>query len=168
MEELTRNAKGALAEAEIAAEAVRHGWVVLRPDNEGRRYDLVIDTGPHLLRVQCKWGRLLDDVIVVRTSTSRHTPRGYVSTTYTADEIDVLAVYCGALDRCFALAASDIAGVRQVHLRPGAAKNNQRTGVRMADAHPLGAVAQLGERRAGSAKVRGSSPLSSTGSTKAA
>jgi hypothetical protein len=31
----------------------------------------------------------------------------------------------------------------------------------MAGDYPLGAVAQLGERRAGSAKVRGSSPLSS-------
>jgi hypothetical protein len=38
--------KGAIAEAAITAVAVELGFVVLRPLVEGRRYDLVIDTGP--------------------------------------------------------------------------------------------------------------------------
>lgn len=50
---------------------------------------------------------------------------------------------------------------RALHLRLSPAKNNQRSRVIMADSFRLGAVAQLGERRAGSAKARGSSPLSS-------
>jgi hypothetical protein len=57
-----------------------------------------------------------------------------------------------------------------IHLRLAPARNDQRKLVRLADDFDLakmldriGAVAQLGERRAGSAKVRGSSPLSSTG-----
>src|SRR5919197_540951 len=41
--------KGAIAEAVITAEAVKLGFVVLRPFPEGRRYDVVIDTGPRLL-----------------------------------------------------------------------------------------------------------------------
>jgi hypothetical protein len=45
--------KGAIAEAAITAAAVELGFVVLRPLVEGRRYDLIIDTGPELLRVQC-------------------------------------------------------------------------------------------------------------------
>jgi hypothetical protein len=48
--------KGAIAETTVTAETVRLGFVVLRPIVEGRRYDIVIDTGPRLLRVQCKWG----------------------------------------------------------------------------------------------------------------
>jgi hypothetical protein len=73
--------KEAIAEMAIAAEAVKLGFVVLRPLVEGRRYDLVIDTGPELLRVQCKWARLKGAVIVVHLSTCRHTPDGDVRST---------------------------------------------------------------------------------------
>jgi hypothetical protein len=51
--ELTSTQKGAIAEAAITARAVTLGVVILRPLVEGRRYDLVFDTGPELLRVQC-------------------------------------------------------------------------------------------------------------------
>src|SRR6266480_4901865 len=71
---LTPTEKGAIAEAEITAAAAAVGIVVARPLVEGRRYDLIFDTGPDLLRVQCKWGRAANDVIPVRTATSRHTP----------------------------------------------------------------------------------------------
>jgi hypothetical protein len=161
--------KGAIAEMAIASAAVQLGVFVCLPLQEGRRYDLLFDIEHRLLRVQCKWGRLAGDVISVRTSTSRHTPRGYVRTTYSAEEIDAIAVYCHELNRCFLLPIEEVAGISYLHLRLTHARNNQRALVRMADewdlakmvAH-LGAVAQLGERLAGSQKVRGSSPLSST------
>jgi PD-(D/E)XK endonuclease len=79
---LTPTVKGSIAEAVIAAEAVKAGIVVLRPVVEGRRYDLVFDLGDRMLRVQCKSGRLKGGVVAVHTRTSRHTPRGYVWTTY--------------------------------------------------------------------------------------
>jgi hypothetical protein len=45
-------------------------------------------------------------------------------------------------------------------------RNNQRACINLAEDYEFaGAVAQLGEHRAGSAKVRGSSPLSSTSSS---
>jgi hypothetical protein len=59
--------KGAIAEAVITAEAVKLGFVVLRPVVEGRRYDLVIDTGARLLRIQCKAAIKKGAVIVVNT-----------------------------------------------------------------------------------------------------
>jgi hypothetical protein len=104
--------KGAIAEAAIALAATELGFVVLRPLTEGRRYDLIIDTGPRLLRVQCKWGRRQGNVVVVKTSTQRLTPAGYVQTTYQADEIDGIAVYCEALKRCFYLPIEIAAGRR--------------------------------------------------------
>jgi hypothetical protein len=101
-------------------------------------------------------------VIAVRLRTSRHSPtRGYVVTTYSAGEIDGIAAYCHELDRCFFLPISEFAGRTFAHLRLGAARNGQLVGVKMAADYPLGAVAQLGERSAGSRKVRGSIPLSS-------
>jgi prevent-host-death family protein len=50
-----------------------------------------------------------------------------------------------------------------VHFRIDPARNSQVSCINMADQYQFnGAVAQLGERAAGSRKVRGSSPLSST------
>src|SRR5207244_1308585 len=102
------NHKGTVAEAEIAAAAIRLGIPVLKPLSEHSRYDLVFDLGDRLARIQCKWGRLDrdGDVISVRIGTSRFTPRGYVVSCYTTDEIDYVAVYSGELDRCFLLPAT--------------------------------------------------------------
>jgi PD-(D/E)XK endonuclease len=101
-------------------------------------------------------------VIAVRLRTSRHSPsRAYVVTTYTAGEIDGIAAYCAELDRCLFLPIDEFERRTFAHLRLGPARNGQVIGVKMADDYPLGAVAQLGERSAGSRKVRGSSPLSS-------
>ncbi len=160
--ELTSNEKGAIAEASIAAAALRLGIIVLRPLMEGRRYDLVFDFGDRLDRVQCKWGRRVGDVVAVNVGSCRHTPRGYVRSTYSADEVDALAVYVADLDRCYYLPVSVAAGKTDLRLRLSPARNNQREGVTMAADHELGAVAQLGERRHGMAEVRGSIPLSST------
>ncbi len=160
--ELTSTQKGGLAELKIAAEAADLGVGVLRPMTEGLRYDLVFDVAGYLMRVQCKWATRTDDVVSIPLRTSRHTPGGYVRTLYSADEIEGVAAYCRALERCFYLPIADFDGRAHAHLRLACARNGQLRGVKMADDYPLGAVAQLGERRAGSAKVRGSSPLSST------
>src|SRR6478735_6708632 len=74
--------KGAIAEAAITARAVELGVVVLRPLVEGRRYDLVFDIDHRLYRVQCKWAPRRGAIIDVHLATCRHTPRGYVYSTY--------------------------------------------------------------------------------------
>ena len=154
--------KGAIAEAAITAAAVELGFVVLRPLVEGRRYDLIIDTGPELLRVQCKWAPRRGDVVSVHLSTCRHTPHGYVRSTYSADEIDGIGVYCQELKRCYYLPIEDVAGRRGFQLRLKPAANNQRLAINWAAQYEFGAIAQLGERRHGMAEVVGSSPTSST------
>ena len=50
---LNSNAKGGIAELEIAAAAVRLGVPVLKPLTEHGRYDLAFEIGHQLLRVQC-------------------------------------------------------------------------------------------------------------------
>jgi hypothetical protein len=159
---LTPSVKGAIAEAAIAAEALKLGVVVLRPLLEGRRYDLMFDVDGLLLRVQCKSAYRKGNVIIVNMRTSRLTPRGYVYTTYDASEIDAIAVYCPDLDDCFLLPIREVAGRSATHLRLAPAANNQEVAIKYAETYRLrGAIAQLGERRAGSAKAEGSSPSSS-------
>ena len=165
MEGLTSNQKGAIAESLFTAAAVRVGYNVYRPMSEHGRADLVLDDGERLLRIQCKWGRLDGDVIKVWFRTSRLTPRlGYVNTTYDESEIDAIGVYCESTGDCYLLPAALISGKTCMHLRLGPAKNNQRSGLQWAEQYRLGAIAQLGERRAGSAKAAGSSPASSIAS----
>jgi prevent-host-death family protein len=140
------NRKGAVAEIEIVLAAMKLGVPVLRPVAEHGRADLALDIGGKLWRVQCKSGRLSKarDVVIVHVETSRLSTKGYVRTTYTADEVDLFAVYCGELDRAFLLPASRIAGMRQVQLRLTPPRNGQRACINLADEFDFnGAVAQL-------------------------
>ena len=161
---LTSNDKGNIAEAAITLEAIKLGIEVLKPVAEHGRYDLMFDLGGEVVRVQCKWGALDRDlgVVCVRVGGSRHTPNGYVTSTYSSEEVDALAVYCGELDQSFLVPIHVVAGKRQLHLRLQSPRNGQRACINLASEYQLGAIAQLGERSAGSRKVAGSSPASST------
>ncbi len=101
----------------------------------------------------------------VQVGSSWLTPAGYVRTPYTPEEIDLVAVYCGDLDRCYLLPSRLACGRTTIFLRVSPPKNGQRACINLASDFELpGAVAQLEEHRHGMARVRGSSPLSSTSS----
>ena len=139
------NAKGAIAELEIAAAAVKLG-IPFKPLSEHSRADLVLEIGNQFMRVQCKWGRLSPsgDVVIVMLRTSRYTPHGQVLRTYDEHEIDLFAVYCGELDRSFLLPASRWAGKQCIHLRVAPPRNRQLACINLADDFTFdGAVAQL-------------------------
>ena len=155
----------------MALQAARLGVTVLRPLSDGARYDLVFNLARSFVRVQCKWAAVRGDVVLVNCRTSRRSADGYQRSTYTADQIDLLAAYAPDLDRCFLLAPSDFENHPSLSLRIGIARNNQRRGVRWADDHEFGAtlprylggaIAQLGERLHGMQEVAGSSPAGST------
>jgi PD-(D/E)XK nuclease superfamily protein len=166
---LTTDQKGAIAETAIAHEAVKLGFDVYKPINEGTRYDLILDIDWRLIRVQCKWASRHGDVLVVRAYSCRRTAHGLLRRAYTAQEIDAFAAYCAERDRCYLLPIECFPQQRQIQVRLGPTKNNHQLGVDWARDYefaarlerPQGAVAQLGERVAGSHEVRGSSPLGS-------
>jgi hypothetical protein len=137
MSELGTSQKGAAAEAEIAAAAIRLDLVVLRPLGDGGRYDLAIDTRPRLLRVQCKWASRHGEVIMAYCVTSRHTPGGYRRTTYSSDEIDAIAIYSPDTDKCYLIPAREVDGCTTISLRLGPTRNNQVVKVRRAKDYEL-------------------------------
>lgn len=162
---LNSNDKGAIAETGVMMAAVRLSIPVYRPLHEHARVDLVLDVGGRFWGVQCKWANLSADssVVVIRLRTNRYTPNGYVVSTYDASEVDFFGAYCADLDRCFLLPISRYEGVGCVHLRLTPARNGQVACTNLADDFDFeGAIAQLGERSAGSRKGVGSSPTSST------
>jgi PD-(D/E)XK nuclease superfamily protein len=153
--------RGAVAEAAIALAAIKIGIGVFSPRYDGERYDLILDLRPRLVRVQCKAATLYGDVIVVRCRSGRRTRAGILMRAYTCAEIDAFAAYCAEIDRCFFLPIEKFEGRNAITLRVGPTRNNQRLGVNWAEDYSLeklalhcadpGAVAQLGERCAGSA-----------------
>jgi hypothetical protein len=163
---MTTDQKGAIAEAAIALAAMKLGVDVYRPLGEGGRYDLILDVGARLLRVQCKWASRLDQILVVRCYTFRRTRTGWKKTTYSAEEVDVIGAYSMDLDRCFLIPIELVANRPTMSLRIAPTRNNQRRRINWADdfdfaaklAEQLGAIAQLEERCRGTAEVAGSSP----------
>jgi len=140
MENLTTSQKGAVAEARITGAAIELGLTVLRPLCEGRRYDLIIDLEPALLRVRSKLAQHRDGVLCVRLYTTRYTPRGYVRTSYTAEEIDAVGAFSPELQRCFLIPIDEASGRRAIHLRLDATKNNQAERVKWARDYEFAAV----------------------------
>jgi prevent-host-death family protein len=162
---LSTNQKGGIAETAITAAAYALDIPVLRPVVEHARYDLAFEIGDRILRVQCKWGSLDKDGAVIKVSLQSNylTPAGYVRNSYTPDEIDLVAVYCGELRRCYLLPSSLACGRTSIFLRLAPPKNGQRACLnRAVDFEFEGAIAQLEERWRGTPEAAGSSPASST------
>jgi hypothetical protein len=165
--ELTPDQKGAIAEAEIAAAALKIGIGVARPLSD-ERYDLILDTHDGLLRVQCKWAVRTGDVIAVYCRRCRRGPDGLIRRSYKPGEIDAIAVYCPENDTCYLLPVSMSVDRAAVQLRLAPPRNNQRRLINWAKDYefaarlsPLGPIAQLGERQRGTLEAAGSSPAGS-------
>src|SRR5437899_6382612 len=90
---LTTNQKGLLAETAIIHECVKRGIGVARPLDDAP-YDLILDLGPKLIRVQCKWAVRRGGVVVIRTRRCRRGRVGHIHRSYGAHEIDAIAAYC--------------------------------------------------------------------------
>jgi prevent-host-death family protein len=166
---LSTDQKGSIAEASIAAAAIRLGIGVYKPLSDGERYDLIFDVRSRLIRVQCKWATTRGEVVVVRCRSCRRSADGLVRRAYSADEIDAFAAYCDEVRECYFLPIEQFSGRSAVQLRLCAPRNHQRAGINWAEHFTFeatlgrsGAIAQLGERLLGMQEVAGSSPAGST------
>jgi hypothetical protein len=133
--ELTTDQKGAIAEAEIAAAAIRLGVGAFKPICDGGRYDLIFDLGGELVRVQCKSAvlRASASVLAIPCYSARRSGAGFVKRPYCDGEIDAIAAYSGDLDRCFFIPFPEIPGRTCVQLRLLRSRNNQRLGINWAE-----------------------------------
>jgi hypothetical protein len=152
----TSDQKGAIAELAIATRAAQLGIGVWSAHTV-ERYDLIFDLRPKLVRVQCKWASRYGDVLIVRCRRNRRSRDGFLVRTYSADEIDAFAAYCEEVDECYFLPFDVFGDRRNIQLRLTSTKTNQALGINWAKDYEFaaklgrpGAVAQLGERLAGS------------------
>lgn len=85
---LTRKQRGEMAEAAFLAMAARLGLRVSKPWGESSRYDLIVDNGKRLLRVQVKSAHRAD-----KYGGYTFHAHGNTSRVYSATEIDLLVAY---------------------------------------------------------------------------
>jgi hypothetical protein len=135
---LTTNQKGLIAEAAVIKECAELGVPVARPLAD-ERYDLILDLGHTLLRVQCKWAASTENVIEVRCRRCRRGPDGLIHQRYEPGEIDAVAAYSPVTGRCYLLPTELSVGRAGVQLRLRPTKNNQNVGIRWARDFELGA-----------------------------
>jgi PD-(D/E)XK endonuclease len=127
---LTTTQKGLVAETAIVHECVKLGIGVARP-LDAAPYDLILDLGPKLLRVQCKWAVRQGGVLVIRTGRCRRGREGnIIHRSYRPDEIDAIAAYCLDTGRCYLLPHELSVKRSLVQLRVAPTKNNQVEGIR--------------------------------------
>lgn len=91
-------ARGNKTEAKVTSELINLGIGVSAPVFGDERYDLIIDLGDDLERVQVKTAydhhEKEETVVVGFESTVYHSDGKPVKTYYTADEIDSYVIYC--------------------------------------------------------------------------
>lgn len=126
---------GLRSEGAILSELVRRGYCVLVPFGVNQRYDLVLDCGGRLLKVQCKTGRLRDGVIQVSTQSIQSNTRGTRIRSY-AGEVDLFIVYCTENERVYVLPADEVPA-RGMYLRVAPPRNKQCKRVRWAKDYEL-------------------------------
>ena len=85
--------------------------------------------------------------MLLSIDTHRLTPAGYVSTTYTEEEIDAIGAYAPSLNRCYLIPIAEASRRRALHLRLDPTRNNQARGIRWAETYDFEQmIARMHER----------------------
>lgn len=114
------------------------GFAVLTPFGENTRYDLVIDDGDKLSRIQCKTGRLRGGAVLFSTCScyGHHMNPGTSRRDYHG-QIEYFAVYCAETGWVYLIPIESMPTKSAGSLRVEPPQNNQRRCVRWAADYEL-------------------------------
>lgn len=127
--EYTTNQKGEIAKLKVELLAASKGFVTSRTV-EGARYDLVIDDGQRLHRVQVKWA----DIKSTQSSGAyavglkKHGRDGSIKK-YTKDEIDAVVVYFPGWEKICWFGPELFHEKGSIMVRGEVSKNGQKKGI---------------------------------------
>jgi hypothetical protein len=122
------SSKGNLSESKVLTAYIQAGFLVSLPFGGGAPYDLIVDTGRRLLKVQVKTGRLRNGCVLFPTQRySGHDGKGRG---YDADELDVFAVYCPDNEQIYIVPLGD--HTTEGRLRCFETRNRQQQKIRWA------------------------------------
>jgi hypothetical protein len=129
MQNYKPNTKGNISESEVLRACIRAGFIVFVPFGNGAPYDLIVDTGRRLLRLQVKTGRLRNDCVLFAAQriNGHHGSKRYK---YRGGEFDFYAVYCPDNEKLYLIPM--LGDLAEGRLRLCPTKNNQQQKVRWA------------------------------------
>ena len=124
------------------------GYGVLVPFGENTRYDLVIDDGNALRKVQCKTGRLRRGAVIwSMCSNYVHHPNPRIRHRDYRGEVDFFGVYCAETGGVYLVPMTDLPLRREGALRVDPPRNNQRKFIRQAAKYEIGHIQIDGQAR---------------------
>lgn len=101
MASMNTSRKGDETEGIILGRLMKLGVSVAVPFGDSERYDLIVDDETRFYRVQCKTGSWINGSVRFNLYTSTVNSDGRVDSDYTAEEIDVYAVYSEETDEVY-------------------------------------------------------------------
>jgi hypothetical protein len=117
------------------------GFGVLVPFGENTRYDLVIDDGRALWKVQCKTGRLRRGAVIwSMCSNYSHHPNPRATRRDYQGEVDYFAVYCPETGGVYFMPIEELPMRTRGYLRVDPPRNHQKRRIRFADQYEIGRV----------------------------
>jgi hypothetical protein len=111
---MTRKQRGEMAEAAFLARAAALGLLVSKPWGESSRYDLIVDNGRRLLRVQVKSSHRAG-----KDGAYTFHAYGHAMRPYDASEIDLLAAYVVPADAWYLFPVEEFRKYKAMSLFPG-------------------------------------------------
>lgn len=126
---VTSNTKGQLAVSKAELRALELGYIPSRPLFDSR-YDLIIDKGEKLERIQVKYANghstnSNGSVVVKLEYIDRHKK----TFTYQNNEVEALVVYIPRIDKLCYLPKKVFVGKRKLSIRVEKSRNNQKKGI---------------------------------------
>jgi hypothetical protein len=125
---MNTKAKGEISQAIIMTRLLQKGFSVSIPFGDNQRYDLLLDTGTELLKVQCKTAWL--DRGRLRANTCSTFPNKNRKRINYIDSIDMFLIYSPDTDKVYKVNIRD-AGITEIILRLDAPKRKDKN-IRMA------------------------------------
>lgn len=121
---------GNISEAMVLAALLKRGEKVLMPFGDNLRYDIALDRDGELVRIQCKTGKLENEVIIFSTR-SVYTQSGRTITQDYVGGADFFGVFCPDNEKVYLIPVSEV-GKCEATLRVVPTKHGQTKKIRMA------------------------------------
>ena len=115
--------KGDIGEAAIRLDILRRGYKIAQPLGEDWSFDLIVQRGRELERVQCKYTESRNGVVSVQCRSCNN----WSVKRYSSNDVDWIACYDKNTDKCYYVPANLLgAGRREIKSRLSPPKNNQQ------------------------------------------
>lgn len=119
--------KGTIAFSKAEIRALSKGYIVSKPSTDCCRYDMIIDDGVDLIRIQVKYagGKNSNSTGNTVVNLRKEYKNGKSKNGYTKEEVDAIVLYIPQIDEVCYFPIEMLEGKKTLTIRYEKAKNNQ-------------------------------------------